>query len=270
MNFRGYPATVASVACLAALTSGCATTRFSEPIDVQDAQIAVMVITPEQSVEFFEIENGILGIITPRTVDNSYAIAGVWDPGEALIQKLRESSTGSPELRFLKDSIDQAQYSSVRQKCEESFNAVRKRQEASLLGQGAALVAEWKSSPPIDYLHKSPPDELLAAARQLGAGYVAEISLGGMVYMASGSKGINKGLLNTIPSTYWVGAYARLIRVSDGAVVRYKALQAGHSVGYIRTFTEIEKDDLAQLKADFGKAVEDLTTKQRLLSQVTR
>ncbi len=233
--------------------SGCTTvprvaTLSTEPLRLDQQPLGVVILVPEKGVEFFEaVQIALIGI---KTVSNLYTFAGIWDPAPVFAKNLLASLPSGCGVSAvpLWEHLDEKSYGELVAACEAAFNEARTRKEAgapTLPG----LVLEMAGSPPTKYLGSPPIDPLKGVRERAGTDLVLEISIAGMAYYRG------KTVLFSV-GKFWLCVYGRIIRLSDGQVLRYsqriESVIPKHPMG---SFSEIEKDALAPLKEDYERAL---------------
>ncbi len=241
------------VAIICQLFSGCATTKgtqFSEIVDLKAKPLSIIVLVPEKNIEFCEIMR--TGMLKVDIVDNYYTYEGNWDPAPVISQTLSESITSGFNIKthMLSEQIDSQIYQDFVSRCESAFNAARIKQKAAF--QGAGLVLEFDNSPPDTYLHQTSLIAHESFQKQVDSELAIEISLGGITYYRSGGTIID-------PKAIWVSAYGRIIRMSDGKVMRYaKSKEKIQLDRELQSFSDLEKENLKPIKQDFDKIIAKL------------
>ena len=238
---------------LASLVGGCVTTTqepvSQEPVDFGQNPPLVLVITPEKRVEFFE---WLFRVLTWSAVDNFYSFQGTWDPATELSERVVTAIRSEYGVKAspLQSVLPSGEYAGIVKACEQSFGQGRSDPKggAGLSGFGRRFGA---ASP---YMASVPPEQLLAIRDQVDTDYLIEVILCGIAVTRASS------MQNYVD----VFTRGRVIRLSDGKILRTSKAIGRAPVGKIKSFAELETDNLRPLRALYSDCVSGLLGQKQI------
>lgn len=261
-----YAVCISAALGLCVVLSGCATTASQvlgdgprETLNAGKNPIAVVVVLPERNVEFYEmIQKALIGI---KSVANSYTYEGAWDPEPLLKDTIMASLKAKGVVNAVPawTRLDEKTYKAVVAECAASFNQLRARKEVTMIQGG--VLGEFVSSPPVEYMKAAPTPGLRDLGKSTETDLVLEIVMPGMAYKRGAT--IVKDV-----SSYHLPMYARIVRLSDGKVLRYaQHSEMINSKAVVGSFSDVESNNLALLKHHYKVAIAKvLAPRGRLLS----
>lgn len=221
-----------------------------EANDVRQSLVGVVILIPEKKIEFSE---HLYRALTNEVRENFYSYEGIWDPMPILQKVCMKALEGRFHLKPvpLWVALEQTAYINIVSDSEAAYNAARTRIGPDAINGVSSYAMEWSNAPPRKYLSASPGADMLALQR-LGLDLVLEVSIHGIVYNRHGS------FIQAIAM-----AYARLIRLSDGSVVwADRGVGGGKIIRGVKSFTELEANDLALIKKHSEEALMSLFGQQ--------
>lgn len=188
----------------------------------------LIVVVPERRVHLVE---QLYKVLWNEIKENSYSYDGVWDPAPWLEEEIARAlkSRWAIDASSLRKEMDPAAH--------EEFSK----------GAGKALAEAMSEKRGISYV-TSPADETVRALRKEGAEYLFQAYLVRIIVSRPALAG------NRIV----VVVAGRIVRLSDGAVVWFREASGSAPVPKIRSFSDLEKDNLSLLKQCFEAAVATL------------
>jgi len=235
-------------ALVVTLTGGCAPTKSLTKAGYEEfrrSNVGIVVLVPERRIEFQEV---LYKVLFSDVQTSFYSVDNIWDPAPVL---------GGHAVKFLSSAhaiavvplwqrLEPGPYRELVGRLETTFNAARRRHTANPRTYQTAFQIEWQHSPPMAYLGASRP-ELKHSLLGAGIDHLLELSIGGITLTR-----------NPIQFSILVFTYARLIRLSDGAVIWDGKGLGVSQIADVEQYSQLEANNLALLKQHYEKAVMNL------------